>query len=65
MVRAVGVGRMVRGTDLAGVVEEQIEDKMALVLMRSDHGGRNRHVIADDRAHAHAILETKAQRPKL
>lgn len=56
---------MVRGTDLAGVVEEQIEDKMALVLMRSDHGGRNRHVIADDRAHAHAILETKAQRPKM
>jgi hypothetical protein len=59
LVGAVRIGRMAFGLDIRGVVVEQVVDVVALVLMRADDCGVNRHVIEHQRTSAHALLETE------
>ena len=59
MIAPVGVGRMHLGIYLGRVVEEQVEDIMAFMVMGSDQFGIDRHVVGHERVGDDALLEAK------
>ena len=47
------------GSNIGGVVEQQIEHKVTLVLMRADNPGVHRNMVGDQCVAHHAFLEAK------
>jgi hypothetical protein len=59
LVGSVGIGRVPFRLDIRGVVVQQVVHVMALVLVRADDLGVDRHVIENQRVRAHALLQTE------
>ena len=56
LVGAMRISRVARGLDVRRVVVQQIEHKMAFVLMGADDLGVDRYVVGNHRAGAHALV---------
>jgi hypothetical protein len=59
LIGAVGVGGMPFRLDVRGVVVQDVEDEVRLVLMRTNDSCVAWHMVGDQRVGAHAFFQTK------